>query len=212
MNKINGCIGRSDGVYDKSLTPLSESRKVVLRMIDNGVTRLAGNILIPESAEMNNRMGQYRVEDYSDKAHDEYGMVSDDIVLADRLSVYYDTNPICVLDFENIICGIDGDDEPYPFKDMVFVKVMTAINRVNGGIMLSDMSNSELPLGKVVASSSENIKVGDFIPLSQGADKVTILGEHLSIYKDEMIIATVELSDEELENYKTCEVNYNESY
>jgi co-chaperonin GroES (HSP10) len=209
---INGCIGRSDGVYDKNLTPLSESRKVVLRMIDNGITRLAGDIIIPESAEMNNRMGRYSVEDYSDKSHDEYGIVSGDIVLADRLSVYYDTNPVCVIDYENIICGIDGDGDPYPFKGMVFVKSMNAVNREIDGIMLSDISNSELPLGKVVASSSKIIKVGSYIPLSQGADRVTVLGENLSIYKEDMVIATVELSRDELANYKRCEVNYNEGY
>jgi len=201
---INGCIGRSAGDFgfDKNPRCLHVGRKVVLENISKGAERiLDGGIIVPESAEINERMSKYRVVDRCDLASEEYGIEIGDVVLADRLSCYYDTYPIQVLDFENIICKIVGEEDPFPFKGMVFVEYLKPKTKKIGDIYLADISSSEIPLGYVTKSSSEFINAGDIIIMTGGADMITVDGRNFRIYKDDMPVCTVELDDDEYELY-----------
>jgi len=197
-----GCVGGSDGIYDKDISVVQSGRKVALRVIDNGSTRiLDGGIIVPEASEINSRMAQYEVIDHSILANDEYDISKGDIVLADRLSGYYDTKPVQVMDFENIIMKIDTDGNPYPMEGMVFVEPLKPLQKKIGDIILAEVSSSELPLGIITASSTGDFYIGDIVIMTEGADTVTVKGNNFKIYKDHMIIATIELTDDEKIEY-----------
>lgn len=205
MKKIDGCIGQSDGKFEKELTVIADSRKVVLRKLDNGCNRqLDGGIIIPESAEMNNRMAKCVVVSVSDLAVDAYGLMVDDVVLCDRLATYYDTSPICVIDFENIICKMDGDN-PLPMKNMIMVVNMKKEESKIGNIIISSDNSVDVPIGLVKESSSDMFDIGDYILLTTGADITEIGGVKYRIYKDDMVFAKIELTDAELVEYKEGE-------
>jgi len=201
--KIDGCVGRSDGEFDKDISVISTSRKVVIKKSDNGRDRvLDGGIYIPESTEINNRMAKGTVVECSKLAFDEYGLHNGHTVLFDRLAVYYDTNPICVADFENVICIVDDDDKPIALKDMIIVSDMKRKEVSHGGIILSGDNPLDVPIGIVVSTGTHNINCGDYVMLSTGADVVTVGGCKYRIYKEDMVMATIELTDKELDDYE----------
>lgn len=204
MKKIDGCVGRSDGVFDVQMSVISDSRKVVIRKIDNCTNRvLSGGIIVPESSEMNNRLAKGVITACSDTATTEYGIVVGDTVLCDRLAVYYDTNPVCVMDYENVICKLnDEDGSPIPLKNMVLTKEIKRKEISNvGGIYLPSTNPLDVPIGIVIESSSKDISKGDYISLSTGADIVTVKEIKYRIYKADMVLAKIELTEEEIKEY-----------
>ena len=96
---ITGCIGHSYGDYTPSSIEAFND-KVALRCINVGSIRTEGGIIVPEKAEINNRLGLYEVLSAGKKAEDMYGIKTGDYVYADRLAVFYDTSPICLMKFE----------------------------------------------------------------------------------------------------------------
>lgn len=199
---ITRCIGRSAGQYNKKLSIIGDiTHKVVLHKIDGTHNeRFMGNIFIPETGEMNHRMSKYRVIDCSIACTDDYGLVEGDIVLADRLACYYDTDPIQVMDYENIICKYDDDGEPQPLNDMIFVKEMKRIDIKSRGVIL--LTDDDIPLGRVCKSSSDIFKTDSIVLMTTGADVITVDGVLYSIYKSEMILGVITMDDTELGEYK----------
>jgi co-chaperonin GroES (HSP10) len=102
-------IGASDGKFDKKVTALHD--KVVIRKLEKYHELLRGNILVPESADLNFRMTKGVVESIGpDAAKDLEGLHVGDKVLYDHFSAFYDVHPIVVIKADNIICKVVEDD------------------------------------------------------------------------------------------------------
>ncbi len=196
---ITGCIGHSIGTYEPSSIEATDNI-VGLRLIDSGAERKVAGIIIPESTEINSRLGFYEVISVGDKAHEDYDLNEGDYVYADRLAVYYDTNPICVMKYENIICAADKDGQsPRPLKDMVFVdeiKQDDVYEDETSKLIIASQTH-HMPTGTITAANIDQskypgLKIGSKILMTGGADQVTIKGHAFRIYKPDMIIATVE--------------------
>ena len=202
MKKIDGCVGRSDGIFDENVRVVLDSRKVAVRKIDNGTERVVeGGIVIPETTEMNNRMARGIVVSASDYAREEYGLGEGDEILFDRLAVYYDTDPVCVVDFENIICHMDGDT-PFPMKNMILTREVKKDTVDMGGIIVDGGNPLEVPVGKIEASATDDFDAGEYVLLSTGADLVVVKGVTYRIYKDEMVLAKLEMDKAEEAEYE----------
>ena len=201
---INGCIGRSAGQYNKKLSVIGdETRKIVLKKLDGTHNaRYMGNIYIPETGEMNNRLSKYTVVDRSKKCLDDYGVEIGDTILADRLACYYDTDPIQVMDYENVICGYTEDETPQPLNGMIFIQELVPKVIKSKGIVLLNNYEGEAPIGIVYKSNSPLFQEGEIVLLTTGADVIIVNGVKCSIYKDEMILGVVYLTDDELDEYK----------
>jgi co-chaperonin GroES (HSP10) len=196
---ITGCIGHSMGDY----TPASIEAfhdKVALKVVDIGSFRTENGIIIPESAEINHRLGLYEVLSVGDEAAEEYGLKEGDYVYADRLSVFYDTSPICVMKFENIICLTDEKGVSlFPLKNMVFVDEIKKddVYADEDSPLFIASKTQYVPIGIITEINIDKkkypyIHVGDKIIMTQGADQCHIKGKHFRIYKPDMIIATVD--------------------
>ena len=196
---ITGCIGHSAGTYKPSSIEATDN-VVALRLIDSGAERKVAGIIIPESTEINNRLGFYEVLSVGDKAREDYDLNEGDYIYADRLAVYYDTNPTCVMKYENIICAADKDGQSLrPLKDMVFVdeiKQDDVYEDKTSKLMIASKTH-HIPIGIITATNIDRVKypaieVGSKIIMTSGADQVTIKGQTFRIYKPDMIIATIE--------------------
>jgi len=178
-------------------------KKVALKLIDkNDKERCDGGIYIPESNEANNRLGKYEVISVGNIAYEEYGIEVGDYVYADRLSVFYDTKPICVMNYENIIVKSDKVwDEIFPFNDMMFIiedEIKDDEYLMNNIYMPKLYDSNRLPIGTIIKINIkskkyvDDYKVGDKILLTKGPDVCIINGIKFRIYKCDMLIAKVE--------------------
>jgi len=196
---IVGSIGRSDGEFDPSAIKVTE-KKVALKILDKGIERTEGGIIIPEKAEINSRLGHYEVIDVSTFANKEYGIDKGDYVYADRLSVFYDTSPVCIMNYENIICKSDKDGkELSPLKNMIFVEEERKDDVYKENNIFIASTTYHLPIGVITKmdldetwTNALQLEIGDKIVLTTGADICTIKGQKFRIYKPDMLIAKVE--------------------
>jgi hypothetical protein len=69
------------------------------------------------------RLGLYIIEDIGSKASEETNLVVGDYVLADRLSSFAHTEPVCLMKYNNVICKTNKDRSAYiPLRNQVFVQ------------------------------------------------------------------------------------------
>lgn len=181
--------------FDKKCTPAPEY--VVLRVLNRNDDFNVGGILLSESCYANDRVAFYQVEDVGSKAFEEYGLVKGDYVVADRLAQCYQTAPIAVMKYVNVIAKTDKDNKTFsPLKNMVFVQDDADTTQNVGGVLINNY-NKTLKIGKVVAMNispdiSVPYKVGDSVMLSKGGDSFQIGEHHVFIYKHDMIVCKVE--------------------
>jgi len=202
---IKGCIGHSFGEYNPESIK-AQHDKVVLKIINLGKHRiLEGGIIVPEDAEINNRLGFYEIISLGDKAKDEYGLKVGEYVYADRLSVFYDTNPICIMKYENIICRADETGKKLsPLKNAIFVDDIKQddVYKDDTNLIFLASTSAYIPRGTITEMNIDEkkypyLKIGDVIILTDGADKCTINCKTFRIYKPEMIIAKFEEGKED---------------
>jgi len=194
---IKHCIGHSAGEFNPSSIEVPVD-KVALRIIDIGSERKVGEIIVQESAELNNRVGRYEVIAVGEEASEEYGLQVGDYVMADRLAVYYDTGPICVMDYNNVIYKVDENGaHPEPLKGMVFTEEIKKDDIYKeGGLFIASRTN-HVPIGLITKMNIDEVKypdinIGDQIIMTDGADICIISNKKIRIYKPYMIIAKVE--------------------
>lgn len=170
---------------------------VALRVIEDGSQIDTGGIVLSESAYSNNKLGFYIVEDVGETAFNEYGLQKGDYVLADRLSIFYKSEPVGIIKYNNIIVKTNKErTEWFPLKNMCFVEKEKNEVRNDGGIYIQNNSNS-LQVGRITAKNMSDdvifpFEVGDRVLLVKGADAVQIGQGTTFIYKHDMILCKIE--------------------
>ena len=186
--------------FDKKCIPTSEY--VVLRIINRNDKFNAGGIMLPQEVFSNDRLAFGKIEEVGKKAFEEYGIKSGDYVVFDRLATAYQTEPVAVIKYVNIIAKTNEDNTTFsPLKNMVFVQDESNTTQNVGGILVNNY-NKQLRIGKVVALNLDPeiekdipYKKGDTVMLSKGGDSFSVGDQHVFIYKHDMIVCKVE--DEE---------------
>lgn len=153
-----------------------------------------GDILVPNSSYANDRVAFYRIDEISKEAEEYSGLHKGDYCVGDRLAQVCKTEPRAVIKITNIIAKTNEDNSKfYPMRNMVFVKDDTGKKTDLGGLIVEKKINT----GKIVSMNlDEDIKVpydvGDEVLLVKGGDSFQIGGEHVFIYKWDMIACKVE--------------------
>jgi len=170
---------------------------VALRVIENGSKINSGGIVLSESSYSNSKLGFYQIEDVGETASREYGLKVGDYVLADRLSIFYKSEPVGIIKYNNIIVKTNKDrSEWYPLKNMCFVEKTKDPVANNGGIYLQNNSDS-LQIGRITAKNMSDdvvfpFEVGDKVLLVKGADTIQIGQSQIFIYKHDMVLCSIE--------------------
>jgi co-chaperonin GroES (HSP10) len=187
-------VGQSDGVYDKQLRIVAKD-KVALRAFVKNTERIIGGIYLLEKYDINTRMNKYEITSIGTEAAEETGLKIGDIVCADALSRFYDTFPVSVIKYENIIFRINKEEtEIYPLRNMLIVEIdkLEESNR-KGVLVLSDL----LPVGTITHINVDKkkkcgLKVGDKVLITNDCDLVVYKGKKVYIFKYDDVIAKVE--------------------
>lgn len=186
-------VGQTDGVYEKELRIVAKD-KVALRAFVKNTERIIGGIFLLEKYDINTRMNKYEITDIGTNAAEQTGLKIGDIVCADALARYYDTFPVSVIKYDNIILRISKDEnEIFALKDTVIV-VLDKLEEANkdGIVVLTDL----LPVGTIthinVDDKKCDLKVGDKVLLTTDTDVVVYKGKKMYVFKYTDIAAKVE--------------------
>lgn len=189
--------------FNKKCIPAPEY--VVLRIKDRGDNIEIGGILISNSEYSNDRLAHAQVVAVGSKAKEEYGLKEGDWVMYDRLASAYQTHPIAVTKFFNVICKTNETKSQFsPLKNMVFVKDEVNTTQNLDGVLLNNYKK-KLNIGKIVAMNVDEevpYKVDDDVMISKGGDSLKLGEHHIFIYKKDMIVCRVEEEEYEEEGPK----------
>lgn len=166
---------------------------VALRMIDKINTLKMGDIYIPQTTGENMRLGHYVIEDIGSKASEETGLSVGDYVLADRLSSFAHTEPVCLMKFNNVICKTDKERSCYiPLRNQVFVKHDQKEDVSNVGGVYVQNYTAKLNTGTIVSINADDknlpFAIGDKVMLVKGGDQIDLGDMSFTIYKPDMLI------------------------
>ena len=190
MNSSNNTLIQ----FDKECVPTSEY--VVLQIINRNDEIKLDQIYLPGNARANDRLGHYKVLAVGDKAASEYGLIPGDYVVADRLAQTYQTAPVAVMKYVNVIAKTNEANNQFePLKNMVFVKDQIEETTKVGEIYIQNY-NKKINIGTIVSMNIDpSITVpyqkGDKVMLSKGGDSFQIGNQHVFIYKYDMIACKV---------------------
>ena len=170
---------------------------VAVRIIDNCDDLKVGSIYLPSTSKLNERLAHCIIEDVGVTAAEKYGIAAGDYVYIDRLSTFAHTAPVALLRYENVIMKTNKDKtEFFPLKNMVFVEPDDKEHLTNvGGIYVPDYQD-KLNIGTVTAENCTpetklELKVGDKVLVTKGADVVFLGDKKIHIYKHDMIICKI---------------------
>ena len=186
-------VGQRDGIFDENIRIVAKD-KVALRAFVKNRERQTGGIYLLEKFDINTRMNKYEITSVGSEVTEKTGLKVGDIVCADALARFYDTFPVSVIKYENIIYKIDMDETNiYPLKDQMFVELedLKEDNK-QGIIVLTDL----LPVGIIthinVDAKKCDLKVGDKILITTESDVVIHHGKKFYIFKYTDVVAKVE--------------------
>lgn len=187
-------VGKSDGEYSDTLKVVSKD-KVILRAREANKEMIKGGIYIPSEIDINNRLHKYEIVDIAPNAAESTGLKVGDIIMADMLARYYDTFPISVITYDNIICKCKDYDSTdiIPLNNQVLVELEKAKeDDQRGVIILTDL----LPVGTVFAINENNLKnkdlkIGDKVLCTKASIVFYYEGKKILIYNSEDIVATL---------------------
>lgn len=187
-------VGKSDGEYVNNLKVVSKD-KVVLKAREANKEMIKGGIYIPSEVDINNRLHKYEIADIAPNAAEVTGLKLGDIILADMLARYYDTFPISVIKYDNIICKCKDYDSTdiLPLNNQVLVEFdKTKEDEQKGIVVLTDL----LPVGTIIDINENNLKnkdlkVGDKVLCTKASIVFYYEGKKILIYNSEDIVATL---------------------
>lgn len=166
---------------------------VALRLIDDGKSVKMDGFVLSEDAEQNNKLGFYQIVEIGSKAAKEYGLKVGDYVLADRLSTFYKSEPICLMEYNNIIVKTNADRSEYlPMKNMVFVKKDEDPSRDDPFYIPNSLVTGVITKLNVEESEEFPFTVGDRILMPKKCDVVSLGSEQMYIYRPDTIICKIE--------------------
>ena len=167
---------------------------VALRVIDKIENLKMGDIYIPQTTGENMRLGLYIIEDIGSKASEETNLVVGDYVLADRLSSFAHTEPVCLMKYNNVICKTNKDRSAYiPLRNQVFVQHDKKEDVSNVGGVYVQNYTAKLNTGTIVSINADDdadlpFAVGDKVMLVKGGDQIDLGDTAFTIYKPDMLI------------------------
>lgn len=167
---------------------------VALRMLDKCDNIEFGGIYLPQTTATNMRLGFYIIEDIGSKASEETGLSVGDYVLADRLSSFAHTEPVCLMKYNNIICKTNKDRNAYsPLRNQVFVKHDKKEDVSNVGGVYVQNYTAKLNTGTIVSINVDDtanlpFQAGDKVMLVKGGDQIDLGDATFTIYKPDMLI------------------------
>ena len=153
-------------------------------------------IVVAESAFSNSRLGHYLVEDIGEIASRETGVKAGDYVMADRLAIFYKSEPVGIMRYDSIIMLTDpAKGEFKPILNTCFVEQDRTEVKDLGGIFVQNRS-SILNIGTLV---DKNIapgivfpfEIGDKVFMSRHADLVQVDSRNLYIYKHNDVLCKI---------------------
>lgn len=177
------------------------SEFVFVEILNNLDELEIGGIVLPTSFRDNDRLAHAKILDVGVKAADEYGIKVGDYVMIDRLATFGHTQPKATLRYNSVICLTNENRSDFsPLKNMIFVIDNEEPDVKNiGGVFVTSSYDSKLHIGKILKTniSPENefeqneLKVGNEVLLTKGADLVQFENYKMRIYKKDMIICTI---------------------
>lgn len=170
---------------------------VALRTIDNGREMDYGGILISQSAFSNDKLGFYQVIDIGECAEKEYDVHVGDYVLADRLAIYYRSEPVGIMKCNSVIVKTNKDrSEYYPLLNMCFVEPRDrGQTELDDGIIVQS-SKEVLRIGTITAKNMSPdvifpFEVGDTVLMPESDDFVSFGEKKFHIYKHDKVLCKV---------------------
>ena len=165
-----------------------------LREIKSGETINAGGFYLNSKAFSNDKLGIYKIEAIGTEAAEVTGLVIGDYVYADRLATFYNSTPLALIDYKNIIFKTnEAKSEVYPLKNRIIVEEIKDDVKDSGGFFVN--TSAKPRLGKVVkmdiAPGVYPYEIGDTVMLVKGGDMISIGGKTLLIYEPDRIICKV---------------------
>ena len=167
---------------------------VALRILDKCDKIEFGGIYLPQTTATNMRLGFYVIEDIGSKASEETGLSVGDYVLADRLSSFAHTEPVCLMKYNNIICLTNKDRSKYmPLRNQVFVEHDKKEDVSNVGGVYVQNYTAKLNTGTIISINADDdaalpFEVGDKVMLVKGGDQIDLGDTTFTIYKPDMLI------------------------
>lgn len=169
------------------------STVVALRLIsDNKILELDGFVL-SEDAESNNKLGFYQIVDLGSKAAEDYGLAVGDYVLADRLSTFYKSEPICLMEYTNIILKTNADrTEYFPMKNMVFVEKEDDTNTDDPFYIPNALITGIITKMNVDDTIDFPFVVGDRVLMPKKCDAISFGGKNMYVYRPDTLVCKIE--------------------
>lgn len=167
---------------------------VALREIESGETIDAGGFYLNSKAFANDKLGVYKIEAIGSEAAETTGLVVGDYVYADRLATFYNSTPLALIDYRNIIFKTNETKSAvYPLKNRIIVEEIKDEVKDSGGFFVA--ATAKPRLGKIVQMDIEPgvypYELGDIVMLVKDGDLVNISGKTLLIYEPGKIICKV---------------------
>lgn len=175
---------------------------VAVQIIENCDELKVGEIYMTESYALNSRLAFSQIKSIGKSAAEKTGCRVGDYVLVDRLSTFGHTAPIACLKYDSVICLTDDKkSDIFPLKDMAIIEPEEKDDISNlGGVYMMD-AEAKLNIGKIIKTAFDRtdeypFEVGDRVMLTKGADIVDFGELRAHIYKKDMLICTIEDTEE----------------
>lgn len=148
--------GKQDGEFNPNSIKVY-GKKIAIKKHEVYHERNVGGIFIPKSFDGATRLTKGEIISIGEEAAEETGLKIGDNVLYDHFSVFYDTHPVVITNYENIIFQLDEKQEYKELKNHIkFVAESFENIEKETLIHIPDVANKKSTrIGKIV-SFNEN--------------------------------------------------------
>lgn len=176
---------------------------VAIRLKDYNTHMNVGGIVLSEEAYANGKLALGQIEAIGSKAKKDYGLDVGDYVMFDRLATAYQTKPIMLIEYHNIIVKCNEDGSKYfPIRNTIFVESDVTSEQSVGGIYLTK-NDRHLRTGKIVDMNidrdSDDIgakefpfDIGDEILITRHSDDIQLELKYINVFKPNQVICKIE--------------------
>lgn len=164
---------------------------VALREIDMGDKIDVNGFVLTNTVRTNEKLGVFKVESIGKWAAEISGVKPGDIVYADRLSSFYHSSPVALMEIRNVIAKY-SENGLVPLKNSVIVQEDETQEENVGGFYVA----ANKPRTGVIVSMGEvdedfNFRPGDRVMLVKGGDCIEIGGKKMYAFAPEKIICKI---------------------